>query len=91
MKNANGSYTARFGYNNTTGAALTIPVGANNYFTPGKQNRGQTTVFQPGRVTNAFSVTFTASQGSNLAIWFLRGPDGVRRPVNITTATLDCP
>ena len=89
MKNANGTYTAQFGYDNTTGAAVTIPVGANNYFTPGAQNRGQVTTFQPGRVNNAFSVTFAAN-GSNLGIWILNGPDGVTRPVNITTATLGC-
>lgn len=90
MRNANGSYTAWFGYDNTTGAPLTIPVGANNYFTPGTQNRGQATVFQPGRVNNAFSVTFAAN-GSNLGVWIVKGPDGVTRPLNITTATLGCP
>ena len=62
-------YTARFGYDNTTGAAVTIPVGGQNYFTPGTQNRGQRTVFQPGRVTNAFSVVFTVTgNSSDLAI-----------------------
>lgn len=90
MKNANGTYTAKFGYDNTTGAAIMIPVGANNSFTPGAQNRGQVTTFQPGRVNNAFSVTFTAN-GSNLGTWILKGPDGVTRSVNITTATLGCP
>ena len=89
-RNANGSYTARFGYNNSTGAAVTIPVGANNYFTPGNQNRGQTTVFQPGRVVNAFSVIFKAN-GSNLAVWFLKGPDGVLRSVNVRTTSIGCP
>jgi CSLREA domain-containing protein len=86
----NGKYRAYFGYDNTTGAAVTIPVGVNNYFTPGNPNRGQTTLFQPGRVTNAFSVNFNAS-GSNLAVWFLKGPDGVLRPVNVTTASIGCP
>ena len=90
-RNQNGSYTARFGYDNLTGAAVTIPVGANNYFTPGNQNRGQTTVFQPGRVTNAFSVTFTKGRDNNLAIWLLRGPDGALRPVNALTTSLSCP
>jgi len=88
QRNANNTYTARFGYGNQTGAAVTIPVGANNYFTPGNQNRGQTTVFQPGRVTNAFSVTFSKGKGSNLAIWFLRGPDGVLRPVSVLTTSM---
>jgi hypothetical protein len=91
QRNANGTYTARFGYNNSTGAAVTIPVGANNYFAPGNQNRGQTTVFQPGRVVNAFSVTFTKGKGSNLAVWFLRGPDNVLRPVNVLTTSIGCP
>jgi len=89
-RNANGSYTANFGYDNQTGATVTIPVGTKNYFTPGNQNRGQTTVFQPGRVRNAFSVTFSAN-GGNLAVWFLKGPDGVVRPVNVTTTSLGCP
>ena len=77
--NANGSYTVRFGYENSTGAAVTIPVGANNYFTPGAQNRGQTTTFQPGVVNNAFSVTF-ANAGA-FAGWSLKGPDGGLRIV----------
>jgi hypothetical protein len=88
-RNSNGGYLARFGYDNTTGGAVTIPVGSANYFTPGSQNRGQPTVFQPGHVNNAFSVTLNAN-GSNLAIWLLRGPDGVLRPLNVTTATLGC-
>jgi hypothetical protein len=89
-RNQNGTWTAHFGYENSTGAAVTIPVGSNNYFTPGAQNRGQVTVFQPGRRSNAFSVTFNAS-GSNLGIWYLRGPDGVLRPVNVLTASIGCP
>jgi hypothetical protein len=91
QRNANGTYTARFGYHNSTGAAVTIPVGANNYFTPGNQNRGQTTVFQPGRVINAFSATFTKGASNNLAVWYLRGPDNVLRPVSVLTTSLGCP
>jgi len=91
QRNQDGTWMARFGHNNTTGAAVAVPVGRNNYFTPGAQDRGQTTVFQPGRVINAFSVTFAQSQGNNLASWFLRGPDNVLRPVNVLTATIGCP
>ncbi len=91
QRNQNGTWTARFGYDNSTGAAVTIPVGANNYFTPGNQNRGQTTVFQPGRVSNAFSVTFTKGRSNNLAVWFLKGPDGVLRPVSVLTTSIGCP
>jgi hypothetical protein len=89
-KNPNRSYTARFGYDNSTGALVTIAVGASNFFAPGNQNRGQTTVFQPGLVQNAFSVTFSPN-GGDLAVWFVRGPDGVLRPLNVTTASLKCP
>ncbi|MDX2042869.1 MAG: putative Ig domain-containing protein [Acidobacteriota bacterium] len=91
QRNANGTYTARFGYDNSTGAVVTILVGSNNYFTPGSQNRGQTTVFQPGRVVNAFNVTFTKGKGSNLAVWNLRGSDGVLRPVSVVTTSIGCP
>ncbi len=91
QRNPNNTYTARFGYDNSTGAAVAIPVGANNYFTPGNQNRGQTTTFQPGRVVNAFSVTFTKGKGNNLAVWNLRGPDGALRPVSVLTTSFGCP
>lgn len=89
--NYGGTYTARFGYHNTTGAAVTIPVGANNYFTPGNQNRGQTTVFKPGRIVNAFSVTFTMSAGNTLGVWNLKGPDNLLRSVNVATNSPSCP
>ncbi len=91
QRNANGTYTARFGYHNTTGSAVTIPVGSNNHFTPGNQNRGQTTVFQPGRVVNAFSVTFTMSASATLGVWNLKGTDNVLRSVNVATNSPSCP
>ena len=49
VKISNKQYTARFGYDNTTGAAVTIPVGGQNYFTPGTQNRGQKNRVSAGR------------------------------------------
>jgi hypothetical protein len=64
---------------------VTIPVGPNNYFTLGPEDRGQTTVFQPGRVANAFSVTVRGD--GNLPTWFLRGPDGVMRQVRALTTS----
>jgi hypothetical protein len=73
--NGNGTYTAYFGYLNENPVAVTITVGSNNKFTPNPQNRGQTTVFQPGRIENAFSVVF---DGNNL-VWYLKGPDGQGR------------
>ena len=88
VKNANGTYTASFGYDNSTSAVLTIPVGSANYFTPGNANRGQTTVFQRGRVNNAFSVTF-GGNGSNLASGWCEGLTACPS-LNVTTALLGC-
>ena len=87
--NANGSYTVWFGYENHTGAAVTIPVGANNLFLSGAQERGQTTVFQPGVVNNAFSVTF-ANAGAFTG-WALKGPDGMLRVVVPSVLSPTCP
>ncbi len=52
-----GTYDATFGYTNQNSTAQTIAVGSDNYFTPPPIDRGQTTVFQPGTVHNAFTVT----------------------------------
>jgi uncharacterized repeat protein (TIGR01451 family) len=60
---------AYFGYNNPNSIPVTIPVGTNNRFSPSPQDRGQPTVFQPGRHVDVFTVTFT---GSNL-VWTLNG------------------
>jgi hypothetical protein len=90
QRGPNKTYTAYFGYDNSTGAAVTIPVGVNNYFSPGVQDRGQVTSFQPGRVSNAFSVTFK-STSSLLGTWFLKGPDGVTRPVPVSIYSNSCP
>ncbi len=51
------TYDAEFGYENDNASAVTVPVGANNRFSPEPTNRGQTTTFQPGVVDAAFAVT----------------------------------
>jgi len=54
--------------------SITIPVGANNKFTPTPQNRGQTTVFHPagrrmtGRVSGSLSTARTSSGHSRVLI-----------------------
>lgn len=91
QKVGNNTYRGTFGFASSMDAPVSIPVSADNAFTPGAQNRGQVTVFAPGTVVNAFTVTFTASgNGNDIAIWFLRGPDGQRRPITITRATFGC-
>jgi hypothetical protein len=69
VANANGTFTASFGYNNPNAFAVTIPVGNDNKFTPTPQDRGQPTNFLPGRQVAVFSVTFS---GGNL-VWTLNG------------------
>lgn len=64
-----GQYVAHFGYNNPNSVPVTIPVGTKNRFSPSPQNRGQPTVFQPGRQVDAFTVKFN---GGNL-VWTLNG------------------
>ncbi len=62
-------YTAFFGYQNENTVPVVLPVGANNRFSPNPQDRGQITLFQPGRQQRAFSVNF---DGSKLT-WTLDG------------------
>ena len=66
---ANPRYTARFGYNNRQNYTSEIPVGSNNRFTPDPQNRGQPSVFEPGRQRFVFDVPF---HSGNL-VWSLNG------------------
>jgi Tol biopolymer transport system component len=65
------------GYRNDNPVTFNIAVGASNNFSPGNQNRGQTTAFQTGTVANAFTVTW---DGSSLT-WTVKGPDGQTRKV----------
>ncbi len=73
VMNGSQSYTAYFGYLNENAFSVTIPIGSQNRFTPAPENRGQPTVFAPGRTpfypNAAFSVNF---DGSNL-VWTLQG------------------
>jgi YVTN family beta-propeller protein len=91
QKIGNNTYRGTFGYASSMAVPVTIPVSADNAFTPAPQSRGQVTVFSPGTVTNAFSVTFTTSRNDNdLAVWFLRGPDNQKRLVTVTKSTYGC-
>ncbi|MEQ8674251.1 MAG: S8/S53 family peptidase [Aggregatilineales bacterium] len=72
---------ARFGYLNQNPFVVEIPIGNNNKFSPLPKGRGQHTVFQPGRVEDAFSVTYTGQLN-----WHLRYG---RNNVTGSTATAD--
>ena len=68
------TYTAVWGYNNQTGVTQTLAVGTLNNFLPTPQNRGQPTTFNPGRVDNVFSASWTGSSG--YLYWELNNQNG---------------
>ncbi len=90
VRNSASSYTAYFGFKNETNQTLSIPVGGNNGFSPGAQNRNQPTTFPKGRSpvypNAAFAVPFN---GSNLT-WTLRGPDRQARTVTANSSSPRC-
>jgi hypothetical protein len=73
--NGDGTYTAYFGYLNTTGSTITLAVGPQNMFVGGDKDRGQPTVFFPGEHLSEFSVTFDALDTLK---WMVKA-DGDRR------------
>lgn len=60
--NGNGTFTAYFGYTNSTGSVATIPIGStattSNLFSPGPADRGQGTTFKTGVNKAAIAVVF---------------------------------
>ena len=51
----NGNLLARFGYQNNAPTSVAIPVGPKNKFGPEDPDRGQPTIFLPGRFGNVFT------------------------------------
>jgi uncharacterized repeat protein (TIGR01451 family) len=65
---AGGSYRAHFGYLNEGATSVTLPIGAENAFTPAPEDRGQPVRFQPGRAPDVFQVDFKGT-----IAWMLAG------------------
>jgi uncharacterized repeat protein (TIGR01451 family) len=65
---SDGTYRAHFGYLNEGNAAVTIPVGVKNSFSPAPEDRGQPTHFQPERAADVFQVDFVGT-----IVWTLTG------------------
>lgn len=84
--NVDGTYTARFGYESQNTVPVTISIEEENKFTPVPKDRGQPTVFQPGRIYNAFEVIFNG----NTLTWHLTGPDGQRRNLKASRNSARC-
>lgn len=66
--------------------AVAIPVGPSNRFSPRPRDRGQTTLFPPGRTRDAFAVVF---DGRDLK-WRLKGPDGRSRTATASSRSRRC-
>ncbi len=58
IDNHNDTMTAWFGYLNVNDRSVYIPVGDKNSFSPTPADRGQATIFLPGRHKYVFGVTF---------------------------------
>ncbi len=100
--NGDGSYTAYFGYENTSNQTLTLSAGLNdatrgqNIFSPLPVSRGQVESFKPGSFSGVFSLKF---DGSPLT-WTLRTPGssahtatakaGVSKSCSPVTPVLSC-
>jgi hypothetical protein len=77
--NPDGSYNLVFGYMNSNwGEELDIPIGPDNFFTPGIGDQGQPTHFLPRRNRFTFKVRVPADFGTQEIVWTLRSR-GVER------------
>lgn len=75
-----GTFDIHFGYHNENWEEMpNIPVGDNNFFSPGPQDRGQPTFFQPRRNRFAFTVNVPADFGDSELVWTLTSPNGETR------------
>ncbi|MEI8408947.1 MULTISPECIES: endo-1,4-beta-xylanase [unclassified Kribbella] len=55
------TYTAYFGYSNANNYYIPVPVGSDNYFSPGPSDRGQTVSFMPFQRPRRIAVTWNGS------------------------------
>jgi len=70
--NPDGTFSFMFGYMNENWEETPdMPVGENNYFSPGDADRGQPTHFLPRRNRFTFEVTVPADWGDRELVWTL--------------------
>lgn len=82
--NEDGTFNMMFGYMNENWEETPdVPVGENNYFSPGDADRGQPTHFLPRRNRWTFEVTVPADWGDKELVWTLR-VNGVERKAYAT-------
>jgi len=69
-KNADGTFSMLFGYmNRNYDETPFVPVGQNNFFSPGPEDRGQPTHFYTRRQSFVFRVTVPADWGQKDLVW----------------------
>ena len=72
FRNADGSFSLSFGYLNRNAAeTVDVPVGDNNFISPGAQNQGQPTHFETRRHWGVFAVRVPADFGTKQVTWIL--------------------
>lgn len=77
--NEDGTFNMMFGYmNENWEESPDVPVGENNFFSPGEPDRGQPTHFLPRRNRFTFEVTVPADWGDRELVWTLN-VNGVER------------
>jgi hypothetical protein len=70
--NEDGTFSLSFGYfNRNYEQTLDIPIGPDNHFTPGAEDRGQPTHLLPRRHTGVFTVAVPADFGGRTLTWSL--------------------
>lgn len=71
-RNPDGTFTLSFGYYNRNAAEVVeIPIGKDNFVSPGAQNQGQPSAFHPRRHWGVFGVVVPANFGKKEVTWTL--------------------
>ena len=82
--NPDGTFSFMFGYMNENWEEVpTVPVGEDNFFSPGDSDRGQPTRFLPRRNRFNFEVTVPADWGDRELVWTIT-VNGVERKAYAT-------
>ena len=87
-QNEDGTYSFIFGYfNENWEQEIDVPVGENNRFSPGAEDRGQPTHFLPRRNRFTFEVIVPADWGDKELVWEVTSPNGLTKRAYATLAT----
>jgi len=72
-RNPDGTYSISFGYfNRNSQEVLEIPVGPDNFITPGEPNQGQPSHFEPRRHWGVFAIKVPADFRDAQVVWTIR-------------------